>query len=115
MFIGCKSGKGADITFVLDASGSIGAANFLLIKNFVKQVCQGLDIGPEDHQYRVGVMTYCSNVHQQFDLNSYNNITDILRAVDAILYTGGGTNTHLALRYMVDVSFQKDKGARAKD
>ena len=42
---GCSKSVGVDIVFVLDSSGSIGWVNFETMKQFVKDVVEGFDIG----------------------------------------------------------------------
>ena len=42
---GCSKSLGVDMVFVLDSSGSIGNVNFETIKNFVRDVVKGFDIG----------------------------------------------------------------------
>jgi len=101
---------GTDIVFVLDSSGSIGSSDFQKIKSFVKDVIQAFDIGFD--QTRVGVVQYSTTVSRPFDLNDYGNKADMLAAVDRIAYTAGGTNTHLALDMMTNVSFTAARGAR---
>ena len=96
--------------FVLDSSGSIGSNNFVKIKTFVKDVINAFDIGFD--KTRVGVVQYSTDVSRPFDLNDYGNKADMLAAVDRISYTAGGTNTHLALDMMTNVSFTAPRGAR---
>jgi len=103
---------GSDIVFVLDASGSIGADNFLKVKQFVKDVISAFDIGFD--KTRVGIVVYSSSnqVTRPFDLANYDNKTQMLAAVDRIVYTTGSTRTDLGLDMMTNVSFTPQRGAR---
>ena len=99
-----------DMIFVLDGSGSVGRGNFLSILNFVKDVVKGFKIGPDET--RVGVIKYSTSVTREFDLKDYSTKNDVLSAIDQIIYSGGGTNTHLALDEMTNHAFSVANGAR---
>jgi len=51
---------GADMIFVIDESGDLGASNFQKIKQFVKDVVSSFDIGPKE--IRVGLISFRSAV-----------------------------------------------------
>jgi len=78
-------------------------------------VISGFDVGPEENQYRIGLIKYSSTSIREFDLNTYQTKTDVLNAVMRMTYPGGGTATHLALDMMVTQSFTTVNGARDKD
>ena len=84
-----------DIVFVLDASGSIGSANFVRMKNFTKNVISNFDIG--DNGTRVGIIRYASRASIILSLGSINNANGLNTFIDSIWYTRGGTATHSAL------------------
>ena len=82
---GCgDSFPGADIVFVLDASGSIGAANYQLIRNFVRDTVNAFDIGLGPRQTRVGVITFGTFVRQEISLNSHASKAEKLLAISRI-------------------------------
>ncbi len=82
--------------FVLDASGSVGSFNFNnRILPFVVDVVNELDIGT--NQSQVGVIRFASSPSILFNLNTHNNKTDLINAINGIPYTGGGTDTAAAL------------------
>ena len=93
--------------FVLDASGSVGSANFQLIREFVASIATNLDIGPDNSQ--VGVIVFSSSAAVQFSLNTHSDINQLLSAIAAIPYTGGGTNTAAGLNLLLAQGFN---GAR---
>jgi Mg-chelatase subunit ChlD len=90
--------KVADIVFVVDSSGSIGADNFQKVRQFIRDVVMTFDVGP--NSTRVGLVEYSTSAHIEFKLNEKTNRTDLLSAVDAIAYSGGGTSTSDALELM---------------
>ena len=49
----------ADIVFLLDESGSVGAANFQKMLSFVQNVAKSFTIGPNDVQVKTCV-SHCS-------------------------------------------------------
>jgi len=108
-----KCNVGADIVFILDESGSIGSADFEREKDFVVKAVENLVLGPSANQ--VGVITYGSSSGLDIQLNQYHNKEQLISAVKAIRYSGGGTATDLALKQMQDVAFSTSHGARPTD
>ena len=100
LYIGCDSGL--DIVFVLDASGSIGSSNFVRMKDFVKSVVSNFEIG--DDKTRVGVIRYASSASIIIPLGSTDDSLLLNNSITNIIYTGGGTATHLALN-LLDIAF----------
>ncbi len=100
-----------DIVFVVDSSGSILRQNWPLVLNFMKNIIQGLNIGPDSVQ--VGVVLFGDDVYPQFQLNTFYNKNDILNQIDRIQYLDQSTNTPAALRYMRSVMFTPQNGDRS--
>ena len=94
--------------FLLDESGSVGGANFNKIKKFVEDFAKTFAIGPTGVQ--IGVDTFSSAPHKQFDLKTYHTGADIAAAVGRIKYLGGNTHTGEAIRFMKDHSFTATAG-----
>lgn len=105
----CDS-KQADIVFVLDASGSEGHDNFQKQLDFVSNVTDRFDIGPNNIQ--VSLVTFGTHSYNEFFLNSYANKTDVIRAIQKASYTGGTTNTAEALKFVRENSFKPENGGR---
>lgn len=83
--------KVADVVFLVDSSGSVGDDNFRVVKDFIKNTINIFDIGA---QYtRIGVLTFSSTPVLRFPLNMYDNKAAILKAIDGIPYSMGGTDT----------------------
>ncbi|XP_053405850.1 collagen alpha-1(XII) chain-like [Mercenaria mercenaria] len=101
--------KVADLVFVVDSSGSVGPENFLKMKEFMKQTIKVFDIG--DDFTRVAVITFSSNAKLEFELNTYNSSQDVLKAVDNIAYTQGGTNTGEALELLRLQGFNNERAS----
>ena len=105
----CQSG--IDLIFVLDASGSVGSSNFELMKDFTADVVRNLDIGLD--ATRVGLIRYSSGVNVQFNLNTHMTSASLLQAIDAVTFTGGGTNTADAILSCIG-QFDTSLGARPR-
>jgi len=87
-----------DIYFILDASGSIDQQNFDKVIAFTKSVVQELPI--DNGRVRFGLVTFSDNANNQWNLNRYTLRTDVLAALDNVVYTRGRTNTAAALDYV---------------
>ena len=68
--------------FLLDSSGSIGSSDFQTQLRFVEGVANDFTIGPQDVQ--IGVVTFSSNVHNEFSLIDFNNDQTIIQAINRI-------------------------------
>ncbi|XP_076443657.1 matrilin-1-like isoform X2 [Babylonia areolata] len=106
-------GQPSDVVFVLDTSSSIWAKDFKLhVRTFVRDVIQGLQVGPGSRQTRVAVVTFSTRFNLEFPLNRYLNKTRLLMEVMKIDTKGGNTNTHLALKFVDDYVFKTRSGSR---
>ena len=90
-----------DGVFVLDVSNSIGKQNFGLVKDFVEDILEVVNISSEcSHAV---LILFKSDVRIRFDLNRYTNKSELIEAVQSISYKsakGRGTNTPEALVVM---------------
>ncbi|XP_078660839.1 uncharacterized protein LOC144905190 isoform X3 [Branchiostoma floridae x Branchiostoma belcheri] len=100
-----------DLALLLDGSGSVGADNFNLVKQFAKRLVDNFDISQTDT--KVGVVQYSSSSNVEFYLNAFSAKQPVLDAIDAITYQQGGTNTGAAITYTVQEIFTSANGARA--
>ena len=96
----------------MDESGSVkvGSENFQIMKNFVYNIADSFEIGPDDVQ--IGVMTYSSSHTFHFVLNTYMNKSQVLSAIQSLPYGGGGRNTACALDAIRLQAFTESNGAR---
>ena len=98
------------MVFVLDASYSVTWHNFQLMKVFVKNFLYDSDI--DGGFVKVGVNTYSTKYHMEFQMSSFNTTHDVFDAIDSIPYRPGSTNTAAALAIMHSVMFSIGKGDR---
>ncbi|XP_074532289.1 matrilin-4 [Halichoeres trimaculatus] len=105
----CKSAN-IDLVLLIDGSKSVRPQNFELVKKFVNQVVDSLDVSA--HGTRVGLVQYSSRVRTEFPLNMYQTADEIKAAVMKVDYMEKGTMTGLALKHMVENSFSEAEGAR---
>ncbi|CAL9704933.1 unnamed protein product [Knipowitschia caucasica] len=105
----CKSAN-IDLVLVIDGSKSVRPQNFELVKKFVNQVVDSLDVSA--HGTRVGLVQYSSRVRTEFPLNMYHTADEIKAAVMKVEYMEKGTMTGLALKHMLENSFAEAEGAR---
>ncbi|PAA60469.1 hypothetical protein BOX15_Mlig019589g1 [Macrostomum lignano] len=100
---------GADLLFILDASGSIGSSNFQLMKQVLIAVANKLTIGPAATQ--VAVITFSSRINEKIEFGQHSTLSSLTSAIKALSYTSGGTNTNLALD-LVGSTFQSARPLR---
>ncbi|XP_061583024.1 matrilin-4 isoform X1 [Cololabis saira] len=105
----CKSAN-IDLVLLIDGSKSVRPQNFELVKKFVNQVVDSLDVSV--HGTRVGLVQYSSRVRTEFPLNMYHTAEEIKAAVMKVDYMEKGTMTGLALKQMLENSFSEAEGAR---
>uniref|UniRef100_A0A8C0GF60 Collagen type VI alpha 6 chain n=1 Tax=Chelonoidis abingdonii TaxID=106734 RepID=A0A8C0GF60_CHEAB len=99
----------ADIMFLVDSSGSIGPENFSKMKNFMRELVNKSDIGPD--RVQVGVVQFSDIKKEEFQLNQYSSKSDIFSAIDKMSLIGKTTLTGGALTFVADY-FRPLKGAR---
>ena len=107
--LGCK-GKGVDLAFILDSSGSIGPHDFSLMLDFVRDTIIGFDISDEETRISVAQFSTYSKIEFYFD--TYSSESEVLAAIDQISYTGGSTNTPDALLVLRTEMFTEEHGSR---
>ncbi|XP_008518093.2 collagen alpha-4(VI) chain-like [Equus przewalskii] len=109
----CREAVLADIVFLVDSSTSIGPQNFQKVKNFLRSVVLGLDIGSD--QVQVGLAQYNDNIYPAFQLNQYPLKSVVLEQIQNLPYRTGGTNTGSALEFIRTNYLTEAAGSRAKD
>ena len=103
----------ADITFVVDSSGSIekaGAGNWDLVLNFIADIIRALDIGPSG--VRVGMVLFGNSGHLEFHLTDYPTKSDLISRVLQTKYRDERTNIADGIEIMTKEIFKEDKGDR---
>ncbi|KAM9340634.1 cartilage matrix protein isoform 1-T1 [Symphorus nematophorus] len=104
------SNSATDVVFLIDGSKSVRPENFELVKKWINQIVDKLDVS--ESKAHVGLVQYSSSVRQEFPLGRYNNKKDLKDAVKRMAYMERGTMTGQALRYLTDNSFGPGQGAR---
>ncbi|XP_063400310.1 collagen alpha-1(XXI) chain-like [Mytilus trossulus] len=102
----------ADVLFILDTSGSIGEANFTIMKNTAANLAGQFKIGKRDTQ--VGVDVFSTGFRTEIKLKRYNLIQLLKFYIKRIPYGSGGTKTYLALDHARESSFTKENGDRPR-
>ncbi|XP_067856337.1 matrilin-4 isoform X2 [Heptranchias perlo] len=99
-----------DLVFVIDGSKSVRPENFELVKQFVNNIVDSLDISAQGT--RVGLVQYSSRVRTEFPLGEHTSPAALKEAVNRVEYMEKGTMTGLALKHMVENMFTEAGGAR---
>ncbi|GFY55938.1 serine protease 42 [Trichonephila inaurata madagascariensis] len=81
--------------FAFDVSGSVRENNFRESVKFAKAIVK--KIGISEHGARAGALTFSSSAKTEFMPLEYKKTDDVLRALDNLQYTGGGTAARSAL------------------
>ncbi|KAM4615653.1 uncharacterized protein col7a1l [Polymixia lowei] len=106
----CGKAK-ADIVFLVDESSSIGANNFMKMKDFIFRVATYFPvIGPQGTQ--IAVVHYSDEPRVEFRLSDYKDRNSVLRALRGLRYGGGNTKTGKGIGYVVKELFQESLGMR---
>ncbi|XP_013415045.2 cartilage matrix protein-like [Lingula anatina] len=100
----------ADVAFVLDASGSVGSANFNKMKDFVRNFVSSFII--TNQHVQIGLMQFSSRSTIESYFSDTSTKAEVYRAIDQIQYISGGTNTGDAIRDMWQNLFSDKNGAR---
>jgi len=80
------------------------------MKNFVNNLLLQSNLGQTG--VRVGLITYNRRPQLRFHMNEMKNHKQAMDAVDSIVYTGRGTNTGQAIKWVVDNAFKPEFGDR---
>ncbi|XP_035685837.1 collagen alpha-1(XII) chain-like isoform X3 [Branchiostoma floridae] len=86
-----------DLFFVLDGSGSVGFADFDMVKQFVVAVVSTFTISLTDT--RVGVLQYSDGSTLECNLGDHPDESSFVSAVSGMARQGGGTRTGRALEF----------------
>ncbi|XP_008299548.1 collagen alpha-1(VII) chain [Stegastes partitus] len=101
----------ADIVILVDESSSIGANNFIKMKDFLFRVATYFPvIGPQGTQ--LAVVHYSDEPRIEFRLSDFKDRNSMLRALRALRYGGGNTKTGKGISYVLQELFQESLGMR---
>uniref|UniRef100_A0A194APR9 VWFA domain-containing protein n=1 Tax=Pinctada fucata TaxID=50426 RepID=A0A194APR9_PINFU len=93
-------GKQADVVIVSDASTSIGQMDFNKQLNFISDVVDKFDIGPDN--VRVAMVTFSTNAKLEFSFTSFTDKKNLKEAILKRAWTTGLTFTDKALGVMIE-------------
>uniref|UniRef100_A0A8C0X358 VWFA domain-containing protein n=1 Tax=Castor canadensis TaxID=51338 RepID=A0A8C0X358_CASCN len=102
--------KRADLVFIIDSSRSVNTQDYAKVKEFIMDILQFLDIGPD--VTRVGLLQYGSTVKNEFSLKTFKRKSEVERAVKRMRHLSTGTMTGLAIQYALNIAFSEAEGAR---
>ncbi|RXM36551.1 Collagen alpha-3(VI) chain [Acipenser ruthenus] len=106
--------ESADLIFLIDGSDNVGAANFPIIRDFVLNFIDNLNVG--DDAMRVAVVQYSNDPNIEFYLNSYSTKTEVMDAVKGLSFKGGAeANIGAALEAVAQNLFTAGAGSRGED
>ncbi|XP_078021207.1 uncharacterized protein col7a1l isoform X2 [Epinephelus lanceolatus] len=106
----CGKAK-ADIVFLVDESSSIGANNFIKMKDFIFRVATYFPVvGPLGTQ--IAVVHYSDEPRIEFRLSDFKDRSSVLRALRELRYGGGNTKTGKGISYVLQELFQESLGMR---
>ena len=94
-----------DLIFLLDASGSVGADNYVKEKEFIKIVTSRYEL---ETTSQAAVIAFSSKASNVVPLGSKNTTLSFASAVDEIPYVKGFTRIDLALRLAYDTYFTSE-------
>nr|XP_020843766.1 von Willebrand factor A domain-containing protein 2 isoform X2 [Phascolarctos cinereus] len=106
---GCQS-QSLDLVFLLDASATVGQANFTKVRNFVRGSSLLFNINRDVTQ--IGLVVYGSRVQTTFALDTHPTSSSLLQAISQAPYVGGAASTGSALLHVYDEVMTVQKGAR---
>ncbi|KAM6171432.1 matrilin-2 isoform 3-T3 [Erethizon dorsatum] len=102
--------KRADLVFIIDSSRSVNTHDYAKVKEFIVDILQFLDIGPD--VTRVGLLQYGSTVKNEFSLKTFKRKSEVEQAVKRMRHLSTGTMTGLAIQYALNIAFSEAEGAR---
>ncbi len=88
------------VIFLVDSSSSIKAKDFKHAKSAVQEIVKTLTIGTNAD--RVALVVYSYWAELLFNLDTYNNVSDVLRAVKTMRHIEHSTSTGRALTLVKD-------------
>ncbi|XP_072336607.1 collagen alpha-3(VI) chain-like isoform X2 [Scyliorhinus torazame] len=104
----------ADLIFLIDGSGHLGSNEFQLIRSFIVNFIQDLNIGPDAIQ--IGLVQYSNTPSTEFYLNTYPTKRGVLNAMKNLWQKiGDQANTGKALQFLIDNHFIPSAGSRAEE
>ncbi|NXX92079.1 VWA2 protein, partial [Centropus bengalensis] len=96
---------GVDLLFLLDSSAGVTLEGFLRYKAFLKRFLQA--VMGQDSPMNVGVALYDNNVKIPIEVGQHKDAFHLMKSIDALNFSGGGTLTGRALHYIAQHGFSR--------
>ncbi|XP_021256307.1 von Willebrand factor A domain-containing protein 2 isoform X2 [Numida meleagris] len=97
-------GCAVDLLFLMDSSAGVTLEGFLRYKAFLKRFLQAM-MG-RDSPANVGVAQYDTNVRIPIEVGQHKDVFGLMKSIDALNFSGGGTLMGRALRYIAQHGFR---------
>ncbi|KAB5586499.1 hypothetical protein PHYPO_G00002420 [Pangasianodon hypophthalmus] len=99
---GCSTAAN-DLVYIIDGSWSVGYKDFDIAKRWLVNITSGFDVGP--HYSQVAVVQYSDTPRLEIPLGAHQSAQELIKAIQAIRYLGGNTQTGRAIKFAVDHVF----------
>ena len=106
----CSGNSIQDVVFVIDASASIGASSFELIREFTANITT--DLIRNSPRNTIGVILFKEHARIQFKLQTYTSLSTMLSAINQLPYSNGRTDTAEALQLLLSTTQNGTLGLR---
>ncbi|XP_026707103.1 von Willebrand factor A domain-containing protein 2 isoform X2 [Athene cunicularia] len=93
-----------DLIFLVDSSAGVTLEGFLRYKAFLKRFLQA--VMGQDSPMNVGVAQYDSDVRIPIEVSQHKDAFSLMKSIDALNFSGGGTLTGRALKYIAQHGFR---------
>ncbi|KFV16688.1 von Willebrand factor A domain-containing protein 2, partial [Pterocles gutturalis] len=93
-----------DLLFLMDSSVGVTLEGFLRYKAFLKRFLQA--VMGRDSPMNVGVAQYDNDVRIPIEVGQHKDAFSLMKSIDALNFSGGGTLTGRALRYIAQHGFR---------
>ncbi|NXT23556.1 VWA2 protein, partial [Syrrhaptes paradoxus] len=93
-----------DLLFLMDSSAGVTLEGFLRYKAFLKRFLQA--VMGRDSPMNVGVAQYGNDVRIPIEVGQHKDAFSLMKSIDALNFSGGGTLTGRALWYIAQHGFR---------
>ncbi|KAM4606910.1 collagen alpha-3(VI) chain isoform 2-T2 [Discoglossus pictus] len=111
---GAFDAESKDVVFLIDSSTRTGADGLANIRDFILEVVQSFNIGP--NKVRVGLVQFSDDAASDFYLKTHLNKPALLQNIRRLRLKGGAPlNIGKALEYVAKNQFVKSAGSRIEE
>ncbi|CAG2191308.1 unnamed protein product [Mytilus edulis] len=104
------SDQPADIGFLIDESGSVGATNFKINLDLITKIVDDFDIG--NSSVKISTFAFHELIGDGFYFSCCNDKASIKSNINSISFKGGGQDFEMALAFARKSMFQTNNGSR---